>query len=174
MYISSMYMFILSFYFLFTWIRISSSRPYVYERTARLTSRGRPAVPPSQVSVMMSEPCLPRFRRCADGQTPFVLLSLEGGDIKRDDKDVLPRQKCLDALAALRHAKWFQVHSPIINVCALHAVTIASLCLACDTFRVRFESNPSLLLYTTRGSAHVFFFQSHVCFIFHLKQYFKL
>lgn len=41
-----MYMFILSFYFLFTWIRISSSRPYVYERTARLTSRGRPAVPP--------------------------------------------------------------------------------------------------------------------------------
>lgn len=56
--------------------------------------------------------CLPRFRRCSDGQTPFVLLSLEGGDIKRDDKDVLPRQKCLDALAALRHAKWFQVHSP--------------------------------------------------------------
>lgn len=49
---------------------------------------------------------------CADGQTPFVLLSLDGGDIKRDDKDVLPRQKCLDALAALRHAKWFQVHSP--------------------------------------------------------------
>lgn len=55
--------------------------------------------------------CLPRFGP-ADGQTPFV-LSLEGGDIKRDDKDVLPRQKCLDALAALRHAKWFQVHSPL-------------------------------------------------------------
>lgn len=50
-----------------------------------------------------------------------MLLSLEGGDIKRDDKDVLPRQKCLDALAALRHAKWFQVHSPTLpNVCALH------------------------------------------------------
>lgn len=65
--------------------------------------------------------CLPRFRRFVDGQTPFMLLSLEGGDIKRDDKDVLPRQKCLDALAALRHAKWFQVHSPTLpNVCALH------------------------------------------------------
>lgn len=25
--------------------------------------------------------------------------------------DLLPRQKCLDALAALRHAKWFQVCS---------------------------------------------------------------
>lgn len=58
--------------------------------------------------------CLPRFRRCSDGQTPFV-LSLEGGDTKRDDKDVLPRQKCLDALAALRHAKWFQVHSPTLR-----------------------------------------------------------
>lgn len=30
---------------------------------------------------------------------------------KRDDKDVLPRQKCLDALASLRHAKWFQVQT---------------------------------------------------------------
>ncbi|GBP61748.1 Zinc finger RNA-binding protein [Eumeta japonica] len=39
----------------------------------------------------------------------------EGTDTKRDDKDVLPRQKCLDALAALRHAKWFQVHSPTIS-----------------------------------------------------------
>ena len=28
---------------------------------------------------------------------------------KPDPPDVLDRQKCLDALAALRHAKWFQV-----------------------------------------------------------------
>lgn len=27
----------------------------------------------------------------------------------KDPPDVLDRQKCLDALAALRHAKWFQV-----------------------------------------------------------------
>lgn len=64
--------------------------------------------------------CLPCFDGRCDGQTPFVLLSLEGGEVKRDDKDVLPRQKCLDALAALRHAKWFQVHSPLLYVCALH------------------------------------------------------
>lgn len=53
------------------------------------------------------------FSSISDGQTPFVLLSLDGGDTKRDDKDVLPRQKCLDALAALRHAKWFQVLQPL-------------------------------------------------------------
>lgn len=30
----------------------------------------------------------------------------------KDPPDVLGRQKCLDALAALRHAKWFQVGKP--------------------------------------------------------------
>ena len=34
--------------------------------------------------------------------------SLETVTVK-DPPDVLDRQKCLDALAALRHAKWFQV-----------------------------------------------------------------
>lgn len=28
---------------------------------------------------------------------------------KPDPPDVLPKAKCLEALAALRHAKWFQV-----------------------------------------------------------------
>ncbi|CAH4020725.1 unnamed protein product [Pieris brassicae] len=45
----------------------------------------------------------------------------EGGDAKRDDKDVLPRQKCLDALAALRHAKWFQVLTLLSLGCPLRA-----------------------------------------------------
>lgn len=45
------------------------------------------------------------FDHPPDAQTPFPLWPTESGD----DKDVLPRGKCLDALAALRHAKWFQV-----------------------------------------------------------------
>ncbi len=32
----------------------------------------------------------------------------------KDPADVLDRQKCLDALAALRHAKWFQVWNIIL------------------------------------------------------------
>lgn len=38
----------------------------------------------------------------------------------KDPADVLDRQKCLDALAALRHAKWFQVRNIILlSFCSL-------------------------------------------------------
>lgn len=38
----------------------------------------------------------------------------------KDPADVLDRQKCLDALAALRHAKWFQVRNIILlSYCSL-------------------------------------------------------
>lgn len=30
-------------------------------------------------------------------------------DLAEEQKDVLDREKCLEALASLRHAKWFQV-----------------------------------------------------------------
>ncbi|CAH0718074.1 unnamed protein product, partial [Brenthis ino] len=52
----------------------------------------------------------------------------EGGDIKRDDKDVLPRQKCLDALAALRHAKWFQARAASLQSCVIIIRILRDLC----------------------------------------------
>jgi len=41
------------------------------------------------------------------------------GDKVKDPPDVLDRQKCLNALAALRHAKWFQVRILILILCSL-------------------------------------------------------
>ncbi|XP_047505610.1 zinc finger RNA-binding protein isoform X5 [Pieris napi] len=52
----------------------------------------------------------------------------EGGDAKRDDKDVLPRQKCLDALAALRHAKWFQARAASLQSCVIIIRVMRDLC----------------------------------------------
>ncbi|XP_047028917.1 zinc finger RNA-binding protein isoform X1 [Helicoverpa armigera] len=52
----------------------------------------------------------------------------DGGDIKRDDKDVLPRQKCLDALAALRHAKWFQARAATLQSCVIIIRIMRDLC----------------------------------------------
>ncbi|XP_022129736.2 zinc finger RNA-binding protein isoform X1 [Pieris rapae] len=52
----------------------------------------------------------------------------EGGDAKRDDKDVLPRQKCLDALAALRHAKWFQARAASLQSCVIIIRIMRDLC----------------------------------------------
>ena len=47
---------------------------------------------------------------------PRLILPEKGGDEERQEgdddeveEDVLDRQKCQAALAALRHAKWFQV-----------------------------------------------------------------
>lgn len=58
---------------------------------------------------------------CSPGQTPIPhcilpiqsILDVTSGMVK-DPPDVLDRQKCLDALAALRHAKWFQVRNIIL------------------------------------------------------------
>jgi zinc finger RNA-binding protein len=36
-------------------------------------------------------------------------VSVSQAQATKDPPDVLDKQKCLDALAALRHAKWFQV-----------------------------------------------------------------
>lgn len=64
---------------------------------------------------------------CSPGQTPIPhcilpiqsILDVTSGMVK-DPPDVLDRQKCLDALAALRHAKWFQVRNIILlSSCSL-------------------------------------------------------
>lgn len=64
---------------------------------------------------------------CLPGQTPIPhcilpiqsILDVTSGMVK-DPPDVLDRQKCLDALAALRHAKWFQVRNIILlSSCSL-------------------------------------------------------
>ncbi|CAH1637143.1 unnamed protein product [Spodoptera littoralis] len=74
---------------------------------------------------------------CVSDGAVSVLVSLtsavmrepaDGGDIKRDDKDVLPRQKCLDALAALRHAKWFQARAATLQSCVIIIRVMRDLC----------------------------------------------
>ena len=51
---------------------------------------------------------------------------------KPDPPDVLDRQKCLDALAALRHAKWFQV---CITFVPFNFSASVSLVLSCVLLR---------------------------------------
>ena len=50
---------------------------------------------------MVKHPLLIEVVHCIFVQTETTVV--------KDPPDVLDRQKCLDALAALRHAKWFQV-----------------------------------------------------------------
>lgn len=74
-----------------------------------------------------------------DTWNPF--LDVTSGLVK-DPADVLDRQKCLDALAALRHAKWFQVRNIILlSSCSLMTMMMwflwslfCSLLYFCSTF----------------------------------------
>lgn len=43
----------------------------------------------------------------------------------KDPPDLLDRQKCLDALASLRHAKWFQVGSLLLSYCYCSLVQVS-------------------------------------------------
>lgn len=43
----------------------------------------------------------------------------------KDPPDLLDRQKCLNALASLRHAKWFQVGSLLLSYCYRSLVQVS-------------------------------------------------
>ncbi|XP_052794013.1 zinc finger RNA-binding protein-like isoform X2 [Mya arenaria] len=52
----------------------------------------------------------------------------------KDPPDVLDRQKCLDALAALRHAKWFQARANGLQSCVIVIRILRDLCQRVPTW----------------------------------------
>ncbi|KAK6644082.1 hypothetical protein RUM43_000347 [Polyplax serrata] len=48
--------------------------------------------------------------------------------VQKDPPDVLDKSKCLDALAALRHAKWFQARAHGLHSCVMIIRIIRDLC----------------------------------------------
>lgn len=49
-------------------------------------------------------------------------------DASRDPPDVLDKEKCLAALAALRHAKWFQAKAAVLPSCVVVLRVLRDLC----------------------------------------------
>ncbi|XP_041346149.1 zinc finger RNA-binding protein [Pyrgilauda ruficollis] len=78
---------------------------------------------------------------CSPGQTPIPhcilpiqsILDVTSGMVK-DPPDVLDRQKCLDALAALRHAKWFQARANGLQSCVIIIRILRDLCQRVPTW----------------------------------------
>ncbi|NXE27606.1 ZFR protein, partial [Ardeotis kori] len=78
---------------------------------------------------------------CSPGQTPIPhcilpiqsILDVTSGMVK-DPPDVLDRQKCLDALAALRHAKWFQARANGLQSCVVIIRILRDLCQRVPTW----------------------------------------
>ena len=52
----------------------------------------------------------------------------------KDPPDILDRQKCLDALAALGHAKWFQARANGLQSCVIITRILRDLCQRVPTW----------------------------------------
>uniref|UniRef100_A0A8C1C866 Zinc finger RNA-binding protein n=1 Tax=Cyprinus carpio carpio TaxID=630221 RepID=A0A8C1C866_CYPCA len=86
----------------------------VQEAAIILTSSAEPKM---QVTVTLTSPVI-REENTRDG----------------DPADVLDRQKCLDALAALRHAKWFQARANGLQSCVIVIRILRDLCQRVPTW----------------------------------------
>uniref|UniRef100_UPI00398F3829 zinc finger RNA-binding protein isoform X3 n=1 Tax=Pristiophorus japonicus TaxID=55135 RepID=UPI00398F3829 len=83
--------------------------------------------PKMQVTITLTSPVI-REENMRDGDVTSVMV--------KDPPDVLDRQKCLDALAALRHAKWFQARANGLQSCVIIIRILRDLCQRVPTWGV--------------------------------------
>ncbi|XP_028661470.1 zinc finger RNA-binding protein isoform X2 [Erpetoichthys calabaricus] len=83
------------------------------------------AEPKMQVTITLTSPVI-REENPRDGDVTSGMV--------KDPADVLDRQKCLDALAALRHAKWFQARANGLQSCVIIIRILRDLCQRVPTW----------------------------------------
>ncbi|XP_042261529.1 zinc finger RNA-binding protein isoform X1 [Thunnus maccoyii] len=81
--------------------------------------------PKMQVTITLTSPVI-REENGRDGDVTSGMV--------KDPADVLDRQKCLDALAALRHAKWFQARANGLQSCVIVIRILRDLCQRVPTW----------------------------------------
>ncbi|KAM9393116.1 zinc finger RNA-binding protein [Pholidichthys leucotaenia] len=94
----------------------------VQEAAIILTSCSEPKM---QVTITLTSPVI-REENMRDGDVTSSMV--------KDPADVLDRQKCLDALAALRHAKWFQARANGLQSCVIIIRILRDLCQRVPTW----------------------------------------
>ncbi|XP_069948554.1 zinc finger RNA-binding protein isoform X2 [Cherax quadricarinatus] len=77
------------------------------------------------VNVTLTSPIM-REQLLHDGDSQVIAA--------KDPPDVLDKQKCLDALAALRHAKWFQARANGLQSCVMVIRILRDLCQRVPTW----------------------------------------
>ncbi|XP_037065280.1 zinc finger RNA-binding protein isoform X6 [Peromyscus maniculatus bairdii] len=81
--------------------------------------------PKMQVTITLTSPII-REENMREGDVTSGMV--------KDPPDVLDRQKCLDALAALRHAKWFQARANGLQSCVIIIRILRDLCQRVPTW----------------------------------------
>uniref|UniRef100_A0A3Q4GP69 Zinc finger RNA-binding protein n=1 Tax=Neolamprologus brichardi TaxID=32507 RepID=A0A3Q4GP69_NEOBR len=94
----------------------------VQEAAIILTSCTEPKM---QVTITLTSPVI-REENGRDGDVTSGMV--------KDPVDVLDRQKCLDALAVLRHAKWFQARANGLQSCVIIIRILRDLCQRVPTW----------------------------------------
>uniref|UniRef100_A0A672Z930 Zinc finger RNA-binding protein n=1 Tax=Sphaeramia orbicularis TaxID=375764 RepID=A0A672Z930_9TELE len=94
----------------------------IQEAAIILTSCSEPKM---QVTITLTSPVI-REENGRDGDVTSGMV--------KDPADVLDRQICLDALAALRHAKWFQARANGLQSCVIIIRILRDLCQRVPTW----------------------------------------
>ncbi|KAG5850776.1 hypothetical protein ANANG_G00086040 [Anguilla anguilla] len=91
--------------------------------------------PKMQVTVSLTSPLM-REDPAAETDTKAGEKPAEKGtpEVETDPLDVLDRKKCLESLAALRHAKWFQARANGLQSCVIIIRVLRDLCQRVPTW----------------------------------------
>lgn len=87
--------------------------------------------PKTTVKVTLTSPVM----RDGSDQTEEEKKASEKSATKADPKDVLDKDKCLQALTALRHAKWFQARANQLQSCVEIIRVFRDICNRVDAFK---------------------------------------
>ncbi|XP_070543118.1 zinc finger RNA-binding protein-like isoform X2 [Ptychodera flava] len=87
-----------------------------------------------EAAIIVSVPEEPETQVVITLTSPVMRESTPEGEVVKDPPDVLDRQKCLDALAALRHAKWFQARANGLQSCVIVIRILRDLCQRVPTW----------------------------------------
>ncbi|XP_067666899.1 zinc finger RNA-binding protein-like isoform X3 [Haliotis asinina] len=101
--------------------------------------------PPTTCTVTLTSPVMRESTATEGGETLSV----------KDPPDVLDRHKCLDALAALRHAKWFQARANGLQSCVVVIRILRDLCQRVPTWTPLSEWAMELLVEKCVGSGGI-------------------
>ncbi|CAL8101229.1 unnamed protein product [Orchesella dallaii] len=82
--------------------------------------------PKIEVSVTLTSPLM-RTPAATGSDTVVAAGEAQATQVK-DPADVLDKEKCLDALAELRHAKWFQARATTLQSCVIVIRILRDLC----------------------------------------------
>ncbi|XP_031553484.1 zinc finger RNA-binding protein-like [Actinia tenebrosa] len=87
---------------------------------------------PEECGLSVSTTTEPKVTVLVTLTSPIMRDSTE--PVNDDEPDVLDRQKCLDALAALRHAKWFQAKANSLQSCVIIIRVMRDMCQRVPAF----------------------------------------